>query len=132
MSINHRIIKRLLPVALVVLQQTAVAQSIFDFDEWMQRIDRRSQSIQRNLARKDAHGASVDAEELGDLYGSMETFFARRGDAPTAVKLSKDGRQFAAAVVKSATAGDFAAASQAALEIAHACRTCHLQYKPLQ
>lgn len=88
--------------------------------------------MQRNLTRKDVNGATADAREIGELYGSMETYFTRRGDAINAVKLSKEGRELAATVVLSVAANDFARASQAALSIAHACRTCHLEYKPLE
>ena len=130
MSINRRIFEILAVFAL--LQPMVHAQSVLDFDEWMQKIDRRSQSVQRNLTRKDVSGATADAREIGELYGSMETYFTRRGNAANAVKLSKEGRDLAATVVKSVAANDFAAASQAALSIAHACRTCHLEYKPLE
>ncbi len=118
-------------LALVLAQRFAYAQSILDFDEWMQKIDRRSQSVQRNLARKDAGAASADAREIADLYGSMETFFNSKGISGNAIKLSREGRELAATVVKSVAGNDFATATEAAVGIAHACRTCHLQYKPL-
>ena len=130
MSISRRISEAL--VAFALLQPIVCAQSVLDFDEWMQKIDRRSQSVQRNLTRKDVNAATADAREIGELYGSMETYFTRRGDAANAVKLSREGRDLAAAVVESVAANDFAAASQAAVGIARACRTCHLEYKPLE
>jgi len=88
--------------------------------------------MQRNLSRKDVNAASADAREIGDLYGSMETYFTRRANAANAVRLSKEGRDLAATVVRSVSANDFTGASQAALNIARACRTCHLEYKPLE
>jgi hypothetical protein len=130
MSISRRIFE--VAVAFTLLQPIVRAQSVLDFDEWMQKIDRRSQSVQRNLTRKDVNGATADAREIGELYGSMETYFTRRGNAPNAVKLSKEGRDLAATVVKSVAANDFTGATQAALSIAHACRACHLEYKPLE
>ena len=111
--------------------EVALGQSVLDFDEWMQRIDRRSQSVQRNLAAGDVNAASADAREIGELYGSMEAYFTRRGNADNAVKLSREGKELAATVVRSAAARDFATASKAAVSIARACRTCHLDYKPL-
>lgn len=132
MSISRRIFELSVPATLALMHQLACAQSILDFDDWMQGIDRRSQSVQRNLARKNASGASADAREIGELYGSMETYFTRRGNAANAVKLSKEGKDFAATVVRSVAANDFAAATQAALDIAHACRSCHREYKPLE
>jgi hypothetical protein len=130
MSISRRIFEVL--VAFALLQPMVRAQSVLDFDEWMQKIDRRSQSVQRNLSRKDVNGATADAREIGELYGSMETYFTRRGDSANAVKLSKEGRDLAATVVEAVAVNNFAGASQAALSIAHACRTCHLEYKPLE
>ena len=132
MSISRRIFELTVPVTLALLHPIVCAQSILEFDGWMQKIDRRNQSVQRNLARKDADAASADAREIGELYASMETYFAHRGNASNAVKLSSEGKNFAAAVLRSVSAGDFAAASQAALGIAHACRSCHLEYKPLE
>jgi hypothetical protein len=131
MSTSRRIFEVSVAVALALTHQIVCAQSTLEFDGWMQRIDRRNQSVQRNLARKDAAAATADAREIADLYSSMETYFTRRGDAANAVKLSKEGKDFAATVARAAGASDFAAATQAALRIAHACRTCHLEYKPL-
>jgi hypothetical protein len=111
--------------------EIAFGQSVLDFDEWMQRIGRRSQSVQRHLAAGEANAASADAREIGKLYGSMETYFSRRGNADNAVKLSREGRELAATVVRSVAAKDFATASTAAVSIARACRNCHLDYKPL-
>jgi hypothetical protein len=130
MSISRRIFE--VSVAFALLQPIVRAQSVLDFDKWMQKVDRRSQSVQRNLTRKDVNGATADAREIGELYGSMETYFTRRVNAANAVKLSKEGRDLAATVVKAVAANDFAGASQAAVSIAHACRTCHLEYKPLE
>lgn len=118
-------------LAVFAAGKVAFAQSVLDFDEWMQRIDRRSQSVQRNLAARDANAAVADAREIGELYGSMEAYFSRRDNAGNAVKLSREGRDLAAAVVRSAAAKDFAAASKAAVSIARACRSCHSEYKPL-
>jgi hypothetical protein len=118
-------------LAVFAAGQVAFGQSVLDVDEWMQRIDRRSQSVQRNLAAGNASAAGADAREIGELYGSLEAYFSRRGNADNAVKLSREGRELAAVVVSSAAAKDFATASKAAVSIARACRTCHLAYKPL-
>ncbi|MDB6160948.1 MAG: hypothetical protein JWO04_4654 [Gammaproteobacteria bacterium] len=118
-------------LALFGAAEVAFGQSVLDFDEWMQRIDRRSQSVQRNLAAGDGNAASADAREIGELYGSMEAYFSRRGSADNALKLSREGRELAATVVRSVAAKDFATASKAAVSIARACRACHLDYKPL-
>ena len=109
----------------------ALAQSILEFDEWMQKIDRRSQSVQHNLTRGDTTAASADARNIGELYRSMETYFTHRADSAEAVKLSREGQELATAVLKSLAGHDLAGASRAAQTLARACRTCHLKYKPL-
>ena len=118
-------------LAVLTAGEIAFGQSVLDFDEWMQSIDRTSQSVQRNLAAGDANAASADAREIGELYGSMEAYFSRKDNADNAVKLSREGRELAATVVRSVAAKDFAAASKAAVSIARACRSCHSEYKPL-
>ncbi len=110
----------------------ARAQSILEFDKWMQPIERRSQSVQRNLAARDAGAATADAREIGELYGRLEQFFLQRADAASAVRLSREGRELSASVIQAVAAGDFKAASGAAISVARACRDCHFEYKPLE
>jgi len=111
--------------------EVAFGQSVLDFDEWMQKIDRKSQSVQRNLAAGDANAVSADAREIAKLYGSMEAYFSRRGNAENAVKLSRDGKELATTVVSFVLAKDFSSASKAVFGITKGCRGCHLEYKPL-
>lgn len=124
-------VRPLLVACLLVAAGPAVAQSILQFDTWMQRIDRRSQSVQRHLAQRGSADAISDAREVGELYRLMAGYFTERGDAADAVKLAKDGAALADAVITSVQAEDFDAASRSAISIARACRDCHIQYKPL-
>jgi len=117
---------------LIAVAGPVASQSILQFDRWMQRIDRRSQSILRNISVRDAAAASADAREVGELYGLMENYFLQRSGADDAVKFSKDGVALAAAVVRSLEGSDFEEASHAATSITHACRDCHIRYKPLE
>ena len=71
------------------------AQNIFDFDDWMQRIDDGSQDLQRHIAARDPPAASGAAREIEELYGLMEKFFEKRGNADDAVRWSREGREFA-------------------------------------
>lgn len=107
------------------------SQSVLQFDRWMQKIDRRSQSIQHELAARDGAAALADAREVGELYRLMEEYFARPGGADGAVKLSRDGVALANAVVESLGRNDFEGASHAATSMTRACRDCHVRYKPL-
>jgi len=123
--------KALVVVMLGALSITAAAQNLFDFDDWMQRIDDGSQNLQRHLAARDPKAASGSAQEIEELYGLMEKFFEKRGDADDAVRWSREGREFAARAQADIAAGRFASARRNALAIAHGCRDCHFNYKPL-
>jgi hypothetical protein len=107
------------------------AHSVFDLDEWMDRIDDGNQDLQRNIAARDRAAARERARELESLYGLMEKFFVDRGDSQNAVRISREGRAQAAAAIRHLNAKQFDAARARALEIAHGCRGCHIEYKPL-
>lgn len=116
----------------LVLCGGAGAQSVLDFDDWMQDVDDGSQDLQRQIARGDVESAQETARQLAQLYARMEQFFAqRRAAAPDAVRWSREGRDFATQAVADLEARRFGAARRNALAIAHGCRDCHYQYKPL-
>jgi hypothetical protein len=109
----------------------AAAQSVFDFDDWMQRIDDGSQDLQRHIAARKRDAAAETAREIEQLYGLMEKYFVKRADSADAVRISRDGRVLAALLQKDLAGQRFAAAKTKAIEIAHGCRGCHITYKPL-
>ena len=80
---------------LAALSFGAAAQNIFDFDDWMQRIEDGSLDLQRHIAARDPKAASGAAREIEELYGLMEKFFEKRGNADDAVRWSREGREFA-------------------------------------
>jgi hypothetical protein len=118
-------------IAWCALSLGAPAQNIFDFDDWMQRIDDGSQDLQRQIAARDAKAASATAREIEELYGLMEKFFEKRGDAAEAVRSSREGFAFARKAQQELAAGRFGSARRNALAIAHGCRDCHFNFKPL-
>jgi hypothetical protein len=124
-------------IIMVVGIQTALAagivlaQSQDDFDAWMRTIDEKNQSVQRNIAAKDADAATADAKALQETFKLVEGFWAKRGNAPEAIELSQKAQQQAAEVVKSATARDYDAASTKSINIAQTCTACHRLYRPL-
>ena len=122
---------RVFILLLGALSVTAYAQNLLDFDDWMQRIDDGSQNLQRYIAARDPQAASGAAREIEELYGLMEKFFEKRGNADDAVRWSREGRQFAVRAQTDIAAGRFASAKRNALAIAHGCRDCHFNYKPL-
>lgn len=120
----------MLLVGIAVLN-VARATSVFEFDRWMQVIERRALSVQKNIARGDAAASVADARELEDLYRSMQLYFENAGNAAQAVDLSRRGREAAAVAMTKLGKNDFAAATEAVKSITRECRTCHRAYKPL-
>jgi hypothetical protein len=110
----------------------AFAQSVDAFDAWMQTIDDKNQSVQRNIAAKDSAAAAADAKVLDETFQLVENFWKQRGNAPDAVELSQKARQQAVAVAKAIAAKDFDGASSQSIHIAETCTACHRLYRPLQ
>lgn len=123
---------RWLALAGVLAAGQATADSILEFDIWMQKIDRHSQTILTALKRQDAAAAVADARELERLYGLMERFYEARGEHDDPLLLSWDGRQRAANAAVLARQGDFSGAFESALGIARDCRACHDRFKPIK
>ena len=131
-SIARRRVRSMVCVALLAtLSLGAAAQNLFDFDDWMQRIEDGSLDLQRHIAARDPKAASGAAQVMEELYGLMEKFFEKRGNAEDAVRWSREGREFAVRAQADLAAGRFASARRNALAIAHGCRDCHFNYKPL-
>src|SRR5580698_3678085 len=68
-------------VIIGLLASFAFAQSADEFDGWMRTIDEKNQSVQRNIADKDAKAAAEDAQVLGDTFRLVEKFWTQRGNA---------------------------------------------------
>ncbi len=113
------------------LAGAAYATSIFEFDRWMQQVEKRALSLQKSLDRADGAAGAADARAIGELYRGMEEFFAIAGDADGAVELSKKGRADAGDIATRAAAGDFQGARTLIKGMMEDCRTCHREYKPL-
>ena len=121
----------LLFVAVLFVSAAAHAASIFEFGQWMQRVEKRALSVQRDLDRADGTAGASDAREIEALYRKMEDYFVLMGDAPRAVELSKKGRQDAGDLATRAAANDFEGARPIIKSMMEDCRTCHREYKPL-
>lgn len=119
-------------IVLMIVSTPAHATSILDFDKWMQRIEKRALSVQKQLVKQDAAASTDDAQELITLYEQMQHYFEARSNADSAVKMSRDGRDAAAAIVTHVAGKNFDAAVTAARQLTHECRTCHRAYKPLE
>jgi len=107
------------------------AASIFDFDRWMEKIEKRALSVQKNLERADGEAAAADAKELEQLYRLMEAYFVDYGNADSALVLTRTGVNAALEVASRARARDFDGARDLMRSMMRDCRTCHNEYKPL-
>ena len=110
----------------------ARAASVLDFDVWMRSIDKHSVDVQKNIEARQPEAAAADARELSRLYGLMTQYFVDDGHAADAVEFSRGGKALADAIPPAIAAGDFDAASKAALDLSHACNDCHDVHKPFQ
>ena len=80
-------------VIIFLCSRSVFAQSADEFDGWMRTIDEKNQSVQRNIADKDAKAAADDAKALQDTFKLVEGFWKQRGNAQDAVDLSQKLRE---------------------------------------
>lgn len=120
-----------LAVSAALALSSATAASIFEFDRWMQQVEKRALSLQKSLDRGDAGTAIADAREIERLYRNMEEYFLLSGDAASAVELSKKGRQNAIDIAARTATNDTNGARSLIKGLMEDCRTCHREYKPL-
>ena len=116
----------------VVFSDYAMAEAEFDFEELMEKVDDISHNLQASIANKDVNTTVTLATEFQGKLKLVEGYFAKRGNAADAVSDAKKYQDRAAEIVKFAQAGDFASASNKAIENAKECdNACHDTYKPL-
>ena len=132
--------KFVLPVAFLcaaALMSAASAQhrdiDLHDYDDDLMRdLDKTIKYFEPDIMAGNAQGATEDAEILQDGFKYTEKYFAKKGDADDAVKISKQGQELIAVAIKSIEGNDFDAAASAARDTAKTCRACHDVYKPLK
>lgn len=120
-----------LALGAALVASSAGAASIFEFDRWMQQVEKRALSLQKSLDRADADTAIADAREIERLYRNMEEYFVLSGDAASAVELSKKGWRDAVDIAARTATHDADGARALIKELMEDCRTCHREYKPL-
>lgn len=118
-------------VLMLVVTRATHAASILDFDNWMQRIEKRALSMQRNMKRGNGAAGAADAREIEELYRLMQAWFEQAGNAEEAVQISRRGREFAALLATRSAAGQFEDARETVRSLMRDCQTCHREYKPL-
>ena len=120
-----------LALAAALVASSVGAASIFDFDRWMQQVEKRALSLQKGLDRGDVDTVVADAREIERLYRNMEEYFVLSGDAGSAVELSKKGRRDAIDIAARTATKDTDGARSLIKGMMEDCRTCHREYKPL-
>src|ERR1700722_19846863 len=112
---------RKITIPAVLLVRALFGQSVDEFDGWMKTIDDKNQSVQRNIAAKDASAATADGRALQDTFKLVEEFWKRRGNASNAVELAQAAEERAAQVVKAVAAKDFDTAATQSVKVAETC-----------
>jgi hypothetical protein len=105
-----------------------LAQSDADYQSWMKLIAPTNQSLQKNLAAKDAAAVGADAKKLEDAFKQVEGFWEKR-NAPDAVNFAKQAHMAASAVAKSAASGNMDQAANDAKGIGATCGGCHMAHR---
>ncbi len=102
-----------------------------DFDKnTMQDVDDANKELESAIAEKETHATVANAEFIRDSLDWAQGYFDKKGNVPDAVKLARQGREFAAAIAKSAGEGNFDAALESYTSLRKACKSCHDAYKP--
>jgi hypothetical protein len=97
--------------------------------ELMQALEDNNKDLASNLALQNAQAAQANAEEMRQLLGQVEAFYAAKGNAPDAVDFSRQSLQWVQRIRAQVDAGEFAPAVASATELARSCKSCHNVYK---
>ncbi len=95
----------------------------------MQSIEDTNRSLASHIATRNADGARADAQELDAMFGKVESFYVRKGDAADAVALAQKIRTLSTQIQQSLGTQNYTAATEAATTLARTCKTCHSFYK---
>ena len=119
-------------IAALALSSAVFASiDLSDFDKnTMQDVDDANKELESALASKEKQVAVANAEFIRDSLHWAEGYFDRKGNAADAVKLARQGREFADSIAKSAGEGNFDAAMDSYSSLRRACKSCHDAYKP--
>jgi len=105
-----------------------LAQSDADYQSLMKTVGATNQSLQKNLAAKNASGLTADATKLQDTFKQVEDFWLKR-NAPDAVDLAKQAETAAGAISKDASSGNMDQAAADAKILAASCGGCHMAHR---
>lgn len=98
-------------------------------DDLMRTLDKTIKYFEPDISAKNARGIAEDAEILMEGFKYSENYFAKKGSAEDAVKISQRGQLHVAAAIKAVKENNFDVAVAAARDAARTCRDCHDVYK---
>jgi cytochrome c556 len=127
-----RVRPRRTPALVLVLACTLLGTVRADEDldeDLMQSIEDTTKSLSSNLSLHDGRASTADAQDLGEMFGKVQTYFEQRGNAADAVDLARKSRDLSAAIARSVSAADFDGALDTSTTLSRACKSCHRAYK---
>ena len=101
-------------------------------DELMKDLERTIKYFEPDVTAENQSGVTDDLAVLRQGFVYTQQYFAKRGNAPDAVKISQDGLKALDAVQQNVAAQKTEEAAAKAREAADACKACHDIYKPKQ
>jgi cytochrome c556 len=101
-------------------------------DDLMKDLDRTIKYFEPDITGGNDAGVADDLALLRQGFQYTEKYFAKRGNAPDAIKISQDGLKALSAVQKFLADKNTDAAAASAREVTDACKACHDVYKPKQ
>jgi len=101
-------------------------------DDLMKDLERTIKYFEPDISGGNEQGIADDIVTLRQCFQYTEKYFARRGSAADAVKISQDGLKLLNLVQQNVVQKNLDAAAAAARDVADACKACHDVYKPKQ
>lgn len=119
-------------IAMVSGGLALAAIDLSDFnDDVMRAMDDAFKDLEPVLGAGNADAAKNDIEVLLEGYQWTDDYFATKGGADDAVKLSKEGHVLIQRAEAAIEKNDLVEAARLARETAKNCKSCHDLYKPL-
>ncbi len=104
------------------------ASAVLDMD-LMQNVEDVNKSLASNIALRDAAASIKDAQELHELFKSVEGHYLAKPDAPDGLELSRKSLSLTQKIQEQVGSKNFEGAQDAATELSRTCRACHTFYK---
>lgn len=105
-----------------------LGQSDSDYQAWMKTVAMANQTLQKDLSAKNLAAVVTDAQKLQDTFKQVEDFWQKRNTSDAA-HFAMQAQSAAAAISKSALAGNMDQAGADAKTLGAACGGCHMAHR---